>query len=75
MAFVELYRDRLKHNYDFLEDLFSERNIEWGVVTKLLCGNRAYIQEVINMGVREIHDSRISNLKVVKSIDSEIQTV
>ncbi|MCA6078733.1 alanine racemase [Fulvivirga sedimenti] len=75
MAFIELYRDRLKHNYNYLEKLFEDRNIEWGVVTKLLCGNRAYIKEVINLGVREIHDSRISNLKVVKSIDPSIQTV
>ena len=75
MAFIELYRDRLKHNFNFLEDLFKERDIEWGVVTKLLCGYPEYIQEVINLGIREIHDSRISNLKVVKSIDPDIQTV
>ena len=75
MAFIELYRDRLKHNYNYLEKLFEDRNIEWGVVTKLLCGNRAYIKEVINLGVRKIHDLRISNLKVVKSIDPTIQTV
>ncbi len=75
MAFIELYRERLQHNFHFLENLFKDRNIEWGVVTKLLCGNRSYIKEVINLGVREIHDSRISNLKVVKSIDPAIQTV
>ncbi len=75
MAFIELYRERLQHNFHFLENLFKDRNIEWGIVTKLLCGNRSYIKEVINLGVREIHDSRISNLKVVKSIDPAIQTV
>ncbi len=75
MAFVELYKDRLKHNYHFLEKLFEERDIEWGVVTKLLCGHKGYIQEVIKLGIREIHDSRISNLKVVKSIDADVQTV
>lgn len=75
MAFLELYRDRLKHNYQYLGDLFAERNIQWGVVTKLLCGNRNYIKEVIDLGAEEIHDSRISNLKVVKSINKDIQTV
>jgi predicted amino acid racemase len=75
MAFIELYRDRLKHNFNYLQDLFRERDIEWGVVTKLLCGHKEYIQEVINLGIREIHDSRISNLKVVKSIDPDVQTV
>ena len=75
MAFVELYKSKLKHNYNFLTKLFAERNIEWGVVTKLLCGNKNYIKEVLDLGITEIHDSRISNLKVIKSIDKNVQTV
>ncbi len=75
MAFIKLYRKKLKHNYTFLNNLFKERNIEWGVVTKLLCGNTIYIKEVINLGVREMHDSRISNLKKIKKLDSNIKTV
>lgn len=75
MAFLELYRDRLKHNYDYLGKLFEDRDIDWGVVTKLLCGYKPYLQEVINLGVKEIHDSRISNLKAVKQIDNTVQTV
>jgi len=75
MAYLELYRDRLKHNYDYLEKLFEKRDIDWGVVTKLLCGHKPYLKEVINLGVKEIHDSRISNLKAVKQIDPTVQTV
>lgn len=75
MAFLELYRDRLKHNYDHLGKIFKERNIDWGVVTKLLCGYKPYLKEVIDLGVKEIHDSRISNLKAVKQIDPSVQTV
>jgi ornithine racemase len=75
MAYLKLYRDKLKHNYDFLQNLFEDHDIEWGVVTKLFCGNEDYIREVINLGAREIHDSRVSNLKVIKSIDPEVQTV
>ena len=55
--------------------MFKERNIEWGVVTKLLCGNTIYIKEVINLGVTEMHDSRISNLKKIKKLGSNIKTV
>ncbi|UII19228.1 alanine racemase [Fulvivirga ligni] len=75
MAFLELYKDRLKHNYNYLATLFEGRGIEWGVVTKLLCGNKEYIKEIIDLGATEIHDSRISNLKVVKSISEDVQTV
>ena len=75
MAYIKLYRDKLRHNYRFLQKLFQDHDIEWGVVTKLFCGNEDYIREVIDLGVREIHDSRVSNLKVIKSIDPEVQTV
>ncbi len=75
MAYLKLYRDKLRHNYDFLKHLFKDHDIEWGVVTKLFCGNEAYIREVIELGAREIHDSRVSNLKVIKNIDPDVQTV
>ncbi len=75
MAFIRLYTDKLKHNYDFLNNLFEKRNIEWGIVSKLLCGNKLYIEEVLKLGVREIHDSRVSNLKLIKKLNPKIQTV
>lgn len=75
MAFLELYKSRLQHNHKFLKKLFDQRGIEWGVVTKLLCGNKSYIKEVLDLGITEIHDSRISNLKTVKSINPDVQTV
>lgn len=75
MAFLTLNRESLKYNYYFLDSLFKERGISWGVVSKLLCGNKLYIQELLNLGVKEIHDSRVSNLKVVKALDPSVQTV
>jgi len=75
MAFLKLDRSKLQHNFSFLDQLFKERDIHWGVVSKLLCGNKLYLKELIQLGVKEIHDSRISNLKVIKSIDPSIQTV
>ena len=75
MAFIKLYREKLQENYTFLNNLFKERNIEWGVVTKLLCGNNIYLKEVINLGVIEMHDSRISNLKKIKKLNPNIKTV
>jgi len=75
MAILKLVRPRLEQNYRFLRDLLAEEGVEWGVVTKLLCGNKPFLREVIRMGPREIHDSRISNLKAIKEIDPDIQTV
>lgn len=75
MAFIELDRSKLKTNFEFLESRFQKRQIDWGVVVKLLCGNKLYINEVLKLGTREIHDSRISNLKVIKKLDPDVQTV
>ena len=75
MAFIQLDRKKLKTNFEFLDERFKKRDIDWGIVVKMLCGNKLFIQEVLNLGIREIHDSRISNLRVVKSIDPTVQTV
>ena len=75
MAFLKLYRNKLQENYNYLDQLFKEKNINWGVVSKLLCGNVIYLEELIKLGVTEIHDSRISNLKKIKKLNPKIQTV
>ncbi|MEQ8471036.1 MAG: alanine/ornithine racemase family PLP-dependent enzyme [Marinoscillum sp.] len=75
MAYLKLRRRSLQHNYKFIADRLDSEGIAWGVVSKLLCGTVKYIQELIDLGVTEIHDSRISNLKKVKEINSDIQTV
>lgn len=75
MAFIKLYKNKLRHNYYFLKNLFRQHNIQWGIVTKLLCGNKKYLEEVMNLGIKELCDSRISNLKIIKKMDQSIVTV
>ena len=75
MAFIKLYRDKLASNYQHLSRLFAEHDIEWAVVSKMLCGNRAYLEELIGLGSRSICDSRISNLATVKDIDPDVETI
>lgn len=75
MAYLKIYKDRLQHNFRFLDKLFKKNNIEWGVVTKVLCGNELIIQELVEMGVTQMHDTRISNLKVIKELAPEVQSV
>ena len=75
MAYLKLYRSELRHNYSYLDSLFKKNGIKWGITTKLLCGTRSYLEEVIGLGVGEVHDSRISNLRVVKEIDPDTLTI
>lgn len=75
MAFIVLNKEKLKHNYQFLNKLFKKHNIQWAVVSKMLCGNKLYLKELIELGVKQICDSRVANLKAIKEIDPNIETV
>lgn len=75
MAYIELNRTRLKHNFNYLNKLFREHDKEWAIVSKLLCGNELYIRELIDLGMKEICDARVSNLRVIKSISDKVETV
>ncbi|MCB0562765.1 MAG: alanine/ornithine racemase family PLP-dependent enzyme [Phaeodactylibacter sp.] len=75
MAYLTLNRKKLKQNYDFLDKLFQEGEIDWAIVTKLLCGNEAYLKEVLDLGIKEVCDSRVSNLAKIKELRPEVQTV
>jgi len=75
MAYLKLYRNELQHNFDYLDKLFKQNKIKWGITTKLFCGNHAFLNEVIKLGVGEVHDSRVSNLKVIKEIDPDTITI
>lgn len=75
MAYLNLNRDALARNYATLQAMFAERGIHWGVTTKLLCGNPLYLAEVLRLGAGELLDSRLHNLRVIKSLAPGVQTV
>jgi len=75
MAFITLDSKKLRHNFNYLDNLFKKNNIQWSVVTKLLCGNKDYLTEVLKLDIRQICDSRVSNLKMVKAICPDVETI
>jgi len=75
MAFITLDQDKLEHNFNYLQNLFDENEIQWTIVSKLLCGYKPYLEVLCKMGVKHLCDTRISNLKTIKSISKNIETV
>jgi len=75
MPYVELNRKKLKENFVYLNKMFKARNIKWAPVTKILCGHREFLTEVINLGINQICDSRIENLVVIKEIKPDLETI
>lgn len=75
MAFVTIDIQKLKSNFDYLNTLFKKNNIEWSIVTKLLSGNKLFLSELLKFDIKQVCDSRVSNLKEIKSINPEIETI
>jgi ornithine racemase len=76
MAYITLNTTKLKENYNHLDKVFKQHNIEWSIVAKMLCGNKKYLEQLIlGLGIKQVCDSRIANLKIIKSISPEIETV
>ncbi len=75
MAHITLDLKKLAANYNYLDELFKKHNIKWAVVTKLLCGNIDYLREVLKFNIKQICDSRVTNLKIAKQINPEIETI
>ncbi|MEC4114085.1 alanine racemase [Myroides pelagicus] len=75
MAFITLDKNKLKHNFTALTELFDQNNIQWAVVAKLLCGNEIFLNEVLDLKPKQICDSRVSNLTAIKNIDPDVETI
>ncbi|MCF8363070.1 MAG: alanine racemase [Prolixibacteraceae bacterium] len=75
MAFITLDRYKLKDNFDYLDNLFNQNKIDWAIVTKMLCGNKTYLKEVLDLGIKQVCDSRVSNLKAIKSLNPKVETI
>lgn len=75
MAYITLHKERLKYNFERLDFYFKSKNIKWSVVTKMLCGNELFIREVLALNPMQVCDSRVSNLKVIKKIDPNVETI
>ncbi len=75
MPYITLNEEKLAHNYHFLNSLLNNNGIEWAVVTKLLCGHPEFLKAVFRLGIQQICDSRIGNLRTIKMLEPEIETV
>lgn len=75
MAYITLNKQKLRENYLQLDELFSLHQIDWAIVAKVFCGNKKYLETLVEIGIKQICDSRIENLKAIKQIAPSIQTI
>src|SRR6056297_1159898 len=75
MAYIELDSKKLTGNFNYLDKLFKKNNIQFSVVTKMLCGNKLFLSELLKLDISQVCDSRVSNLKTIKTIRPDIETI
>lgn len=75
MAYITLDTEQLNSNFRYLKNLFDKHDIQWAVVTKLLCGNKEYLSEILKLDIQQVCDSRVTNLKMIKSLRPDIETI
>ncbi len=75
MAYITLNKKSLATNYKYLQDLFKKNNIDWAPVLKLLCGNEKYLEYILSLGDEQVCDARLSNIKTIKAIAPEKETI
>jgi len=54
--------DALRHNIEQVDRIITARNSSWTLVTKVLCGNREALHELIATGIRSFGDTRLDNM-------------
>lgn len=75
MAYITLNKKSLAHNYSFLQSLFTSHQKEWAPVLKLLCGNKIFLEYVLSLGDEQVCDARLTNLKTIKAINPDKETI
>ncbi len=75
MAYITLDVKKLNENFKYLDQIFEKNGIKWAVVSKLLCGNRDYLKVLLDLGIKHLCDSRISNLKTIKELNPKVETM
>ncbi len=79
MATLTINTGKILENIEKLNKYLTENNIQWTLVTKMLCGHKGALEKIIpDKCIKTIHsvgDSRISNLRTIKEIKPDIVTM
>ncbi len=79
MAELVVNTDRIVGNIIKLNEYMQKHNIEWTLISKILSGNREILTRLLNHpSIKQVHsigDSRLSSLKTIKKLKSDIVTM
>jgi len=79
MSTLTIHTQRILDNVSKLDAYLSRQHIKWTLVTKILCGYKPALEKILSsplvQNLHSVGDSRITNLKIIKSINPDIVTM
>lgn len=75
MSRVLIDPEVIRHNFRVLDKMFTKHGIHWTAVTKVVCGHKPTLKLLIDLGLRSFADSRLDNLKAIRKICPEAETI
>ncbi len=79
MSFLKIDTNKIRENVRKINEFMAKKEKKWTLVLKVLAGHREALENILHdQTVKNLHsvaDSRISSLKMVKSINPETTTM
>ena len=79
MAELIIHTDKIKNNIKYLSRYFIEHKIKWSLITKVFSGDKDFLRNILTDDViqmiNSIGDSRLTSLKNLKEVNSEMRTI
>ena len=79
MSKLIIKKNKIIQNIKKIDQMLKPKGIKWSLVTKILSGNKEILEAILKDPViKKLHsigDSRLSNLKIIKSIDPSLLTL
>ena len=79
MAELKIDSDKIIDKIRKINQILSKHNIQWSFVAKILAGNKEVLKKILThpetKNIHSIADSRLTGLRVIKSINPDIVTM
>ncbi|MBD3344153.1 MAG: alanine/ornithine racemase family PLP-dependent enzyme [Chitinivibrionales bacterium] len=70
---ITINLEALYHNIKYIDNMMARRGSVWTLVTKVLCGDSSILEELKNLGIHSAGDTRLYNLKELKSVHPDCE--
>ena len=79
MAELQIHTNMIKENIKRLSEYFNAQNIEWSLITKVFSGDLIFLKKILDDEIinsrHSVGDSRLTSLKNLKSVNTNITTI